>query len=483
MDSLINIIGTNLLKYILIANLIFILITILIERRNPLYSLFWVLLLIIFPYLGFLIYLYLGISFRKRRLSNKATTFKHTVSRRKISVSGKKNLFKWQNLMTFLEMSAENPPTFNNSLKFYFEGNDFYEELKKELRNAKNTINMEYYIFRFDKIGKEILEILKEKSREGVKINLTIDGVNNDNLKIKKFISDSNIDLNFFFKTLIPFFNIRVNYRNHKKVTVIDSRVAFLGGMNIGDEYTGKSKFGHWRDTSFKILGDAVLDLEEEFFYTLDITKKNYVNYDELIIEEKLLLDENSVEVKNEGALCVQVLSSGPNYEFRTLRDSFIKLIQEAKKSIWIQTPYFVPDDILLDSLKIAILSGIDVKIMIPEKADHILIYWVNQFYAGDLLELGASIYKYDKGFLHSKILIVDDEVVSIGTGNFDYRSFYLNFEININVYEKEISNLLKEQFLKDINDSKKVLLNDFKKRSIFSKILESIFRLLSPIL
>ncbi len=177
------------------------------------------------------------------------------------------------------------------------------------------------------------------------------------------------------------------------------------------------------------------------------------------------------------------MVSSGPNYEFRTLRDNFLKLIQTANTSILIQTPYFVPDDSLLDALKTAIMSGIDVKIMIPNRADHLFIYWVNQFYVGELLKIGASVYRYEKGFLHSKVIIVDNEIVSIGTCNFDYRSLYLNFEINVNVYEKLTAIEFKNQFYRDINDSKKLDFEDFEQRSIFIRIKESILRLLSPVL
>ena len=178
----------------------------------------------------------------------------------------------------------------------------------------------------------------------------------------------------------------------------------------------------------------------------------------------------------------MQLISSGPNYEFPVIRDNYIKLIQEARKSVFIQTPYFVPDDLLLDTLKSAVLSGIDVKIMIPNKADHPFIYWVNQYYVGELLRLGANIYRYENGFIHSKTILVDEEVISVGTCNFDYRSFYLNFEINLNIYNKDVANSFKIQYYKDIAISKKLTFNDFKRRSIFTKVKESVCRLLSPI-
>ena len=219
-----------------------------------------------------------------------------------------------------------------------------------------------------------------------------------------------------------------------------------------------------------------VATFEKEFYFALSIVKNKFLKDEKLPVEPTLKYEE-------EKSIYMQLISSGPNYEFPVIRDNHIKLIQEAKKSVFIQTPYFVPDELLLDTLKTAILSGIDVKIMIPNKADHLFIYWVNQYYIADLLRLGAHIYRYENGFIHSKTLLIDEEVISVGTCNLDYRSFYLNFEVNLNVYNKEVANAFKVQYYKDIAISKKLTFNDFAKRSIFTKIKESVFRLLSPIL
>lgn len=334
---------------------------------------------------------------------------------------------------------------------------------------------MEYFIFQFDGIGKEIADLLIKKVNEGVEVNLIIDGVNLANFKLKRYFKNTGVNLYLFFRTYIPLFNVRINYRDHRKVTIIDNRVAFVGGMNIGDEYLGKGKIGYWRDTSVKIYGDIVSSFEKEFYFSLSIVKNKY-------LRDEKISNEISLKYEEDDNVYMQVISSGPNYEFPAIRDNYIKLIQEARKSVFIQTPYFVPDDLLLDTLKSAVLSGIDVKIMIPNKADHPFIYWINQYYVGELLRLGANIYRYENGFIHSKTILVDEEVVSVGTCNFDYRSFYLNFEINLNIYNKEVANSFKTQYYKDIAISKKLTFNDFKRRSIFTKVKESVCRLLSPI-
>lgn len=471
------------LNYVWIANLFFIVVIVLMEKRNPLYTILWIFILTIFPYVGFFVYLFLGMSFTKERVANKFYKRNKIRLDRDISKSEKEELKRWKGLLTYLHSTSNNSLNMNNTIDIYNEGIDFFDSLKEEIKNAKISINMEYFIFKFDNLGKEIAQLLVEKAKQGIKINLMIDGVNRANNKLIKFFKNSGVEINFFFRTHIPLFNVRINYRDHRKITIIDSKIAFIGGMNIGDEYLGNSDMGYWRDTSIKIIGDTVIDLEREFHFILGVTKKQEIKYDKTKYEYLEFLKEELDIKEDKNLKNIQVVSSGPNYEFRTLRDNFLKLIQTANTSILIQTPYFVPDDSLLDALKTAIMSGIDVKIMIPNRADHLFIYWVNQFYVGELLKIGASVYRYEKGFLHSKVIIVDNEIVSIGTCNFDYRSLYLNFEINVNVYEKLTAVEFKNQFYRDINDSKKLDFEDFEQRSIFIRIKESILRLLSPVL
>ena len=463
------------LQYVWIANLFFAIVIIMVEKKNPLYTIFWIFLLYLLPYIGFFIYLFFGLTFKKKRVANKIYKLKKLRSRKNVSESDREELRRWKGLITYLEMSTDNYITSNNDIQLYFTGKEFFSNLKKEIANAKKFINMEYFIFQFDGIGKEIADLLIKKANEGVEVNLIIDGVNLANFKLKRYFKNTGVNLYLFFRTYIPLFNVRINYRDHRKVTIIDNRVAFVGGMNIGDEYLGKGKIGYWRDTSVKIYGDIVSSFEKEFYFSLSIVKNKY-------LRDEKISNEISLKYEEEDNVYMQVISSGPNYEFPAIRDNYIKLIQEARKSVFIQTPYFVPDDLLLDTLKSAVLSGIDVKIMIPNKADHPFIYWINQYYVGELLRLGANIYRYENGFIHSKTILVDEEVVSVGTCNFDYRSFYLNFEINLNIYNKEIANSFKTQYYKDIAISKKLTFNDFKRRSIFTKVKESVCRLLSPI-
>ena len=427
------------LQYVWIANLFFAIVIIMVEKKNPLYTIFWIFLLYLLPYIGFFIYLFFGLTFKKKRVANKIYKIKKLKSIKNVHGSDKEELRRWKGLITYLEMSTDNYITSNNDIQVYFAGEEFFSDLKKEIANAKKFINMEYFIFQFDGIGKEIADLLIKKAKEGVEVNLIIDGVNLANYKLKSYFKNTGVHLYLFFRTYIPIFNIRINYRDHRKVTIIDNRVAFVGGMNIGDEYLGKGKIGYWRDTSVKIYGDIVSTFEKEFYFSMSIVKNKF-------LKDEKTSNEISLKYEEEDNVYMQVISSGPNYEFPAIRDNY-------------------------------------VKIMIPNKADHPFIYWINQYYVAELLRLGANIYRYENGFIHSKTILVDEEVVSVGTCNFDYRSFYLNFEINLNIYNKDVANSFKTQYYKDIAISKKLTFADFKKRSIFTKVKESVFRLLSPIM
>jgi cardiolipin synthase len=251
---------------------------------------------------------------------------------------------------------------------------------------------------------------------------------------------------------------------------------AFVGGINIGDEYLGLSpKMGFWRDRHLKIRGSAVETLQLRFlmdwwFTTKDATAKNL---DLKYFPPKIC----------QGKTGIQIVSSGPDSKWRAIRNGYLKMINEAKKRIYIQTPYFIPDDSLLESLKVAALSGVDVRIIIPDKPDHMFVYWASLSYAGELLKAGIRVFTYQKGFIHSKMIVVDDMVSTVGTANFDIRSFKLNFEVNAFIYDESVTKKLQEQFEIDLKDSEEITLERYHKRSTKIKFKESVSRLLSPIL
>ena len=327
--------------------------------------------------------------------------------------------------------------------------------------------------------GSEILSILEEKAAKGVEVRLLYDSVGSRTLNkrvLKNFISVGG-KTGEFFPSWLKIINLNMNFRNHRKIVVIDNKIGFVGGFNVGDEYLGKNeKFGYWRDTHVKIEGDAVKDLNLRF-----LADWRYATKEEVDIEH-IVEEESRVCTGNKG---IQILSSGPNLSDRfEIKLAYLKMIQKAKKYIYIQSPYLIIDNSISDALKLAALSGVDVRIMIPGKGDHPFVYWANLSYAGDLLDFGVKIYHYDRNaFLHAKTLVIDDEICSVGTANMDTRSFELNFEINAYIYSSDIACKQKKQFEKDILKSNQLTLEMYKGRNNKTKIKEGLSKLFSSIL
>lgn len=479
---MVTFIEANLL---LVLNIFFIMIVIFFERKRVINTLGWVLILSLTSYIGFFFYLFFGLGFRKRkRLKNNNDNFifqKFLIRRNELiektnKIELKKDYF---DLVYYLEYNLKSLYYPSNEITLYTDGVDFFNVLKQNIANAKVFIHIEYYIFRNDTLGTEIKNLLIKKAKEGVEIKFIYDGMGSLSVKDRFFndLREAGAEVECFFPpTLLPF-NIRWNFRNHRKIVVIDGQEAYVGGFNVGDEYLGKNKkFGYWRDTQLKIEGDIIDSIEAEFLMDWLFVKKQKISKD-------FETDKYFPKREPKGSIDMQICSSGPNYDHPYIKDSIVKLISKAKKSIYIQTPYFIPDDTIQDLLKIAVLSGVRVNIMIPNKPDHIFVYWATLYNAGELLELGAKVYTYENGFLHSKVLIVDDEVSTIGTANMDMRSFYVNFEIKTIIYNEAFALKLKEEFYRDIKLSKELTLEKYRNRGRKVKIKESISRLVSPIL
>lgn len=278
-----------------------------------------------------------------------------------------------------------------------------------------------------------------------------------------------------FFPSRIPLLNLRLNYRNHRKLAIIDGHYGYIGGFNIGDEYLGKSKrFGPWRDTHLKLEGSAVQQIQVQF-----ILDWNLASTAQLPLE----LDYFRVSSECEGSVGMQIVSSGPDSVLEQIKNSYLKMIYAAKESIYLQTPYFIPDDSLLTALKLASISGVNVKVMIPNKPDHKLVYWASSFYLGELLESGVQVYLYNSGFIHAKTIVVDGKLASVGTANIDIRSFRLNFEMNAFIYDTATSTRLQRIFERDMRSSTELTRDTYHNRSLLLKFKESLARLLSPIL
>lgn len=469
-------------------NIIFALIVIFFERKRPMYTLLWITLLLLTSYLGFLAYLFFGLKFYKKRKVTKfysRTFFKelYQTDGYKLKLVEKRN-----QMINYINNTVGSKVTYYNNVFFYKEGNSFFKDMLEDIKNAKESINMEFFIFSDDEFGKIIYDELEKKSLEGVSVKIIVDGVGTRCLTRarKKSLKKNNIELKVFFPSTFPFIkigNIRANYRDHRKICIIDSLISYTGGFNIGKEYIGKGKLGSWRDTGARIEGEASIDIEREFYINWSFLQKKHLDYAETdkILRKKInKVHENLKKYDVNG---VQLVSSGPNYETRTIRDCYIRMIMEAKRSIYIETPYFVPDDFLLDCLRMALKSGVEVKIIIPFYPDHPFVQWANQNFSIEMLKEGAEVYKYKEGFLHSKLLIIDNEILSFGSANFDYRSLYQNFEMNCIVYDIELIGYLREVFFEDISKSIRLTKDRINNRGKIEKIKEAICRLMSPII
>ncbi|OPJ56000.1 cardiolipin synthase [Alkalithermobacter paradoxus] len=472
-------------------------IIIFLENRDPAKTIAWLLVFILFPVSGFIIYLLFGQNIRKKKIFKtqklllelkSSNTFKsikefeNLVAIQKNAIT--ENLlfddegsFAKKRIMNLLLNMGRSPFTLNNKIKILTNGEEKFNELANDLENAKDHIHMEYYIIKDSQIGRTIKEILVRKAKEGIDVRILYDDVGSWRLWFKKSFFDEmrkeGVKIYPFLPSLLPFLNRKINYRNHRKITVIDGKIGYIGGINIGDEYLGKSKrFGFWRDTHMKIEGEAVYMMQLTFLFDWYFSSKT------LLFDKKYFPRLGFC-----GESIVQIVSSGPDSDWEAIHQAYFTAICQAKKRIYIQTPYFIPDESILMALKSAALSGVDVKIIFPGKPDNKVVYLASLSYFKDILKAGGKVYLYQKGFLHSKILILDDDISSVGTANMDMRSFMLNFEINGFIYDKQIAKELLDDFVKDIEDSKEITLDEYINRPMIQKIKESASRLLSPIL
>lgn len=471
-----------ILAFVHILDLVTICYMVFKERRTGTSIIAWTLILILMPFLGFVIYLFIGRKIGKPNMyvfnKDEFKVFKYYLKENEKNVKVYSNNKHSDMIRAFTELDYS-PYRENNHVSLYSDGEVFFNELLSEIKGAKKSINIQFYIFRTDRVGTEILNALIEKAKEGVKVNFLFDSIGSKSLKKSTLNELVKVGGEYavFFPSWLKVININMNFRNHRKVVVIDNRIGFIGGFNIGDEYRYKSKkYGYWRDTHIKIEGSAVLDLNIRF-----LVDWKYASKKDIDIKSSLIVNNNYIY----GNDAIQILASGPNEDNRfEIKLGYLKMIQKAKRYLFIQSPYFILDSSIYDSIKLASLSGVDVRIMVPGKGDHPFVYWANLSYVGKLLPYGVKIYHYNKeDFLHAKTIVIDDEVCSIGTANMDIRSFELNFEINAFIYSSHVSILQRNEFLKDISNSKELTLNEYNKRGEWVKFKESFSQLFSSLL
>lgn len=479
-------IAVVILGVLFVLNVVFSCVVVFLERRNVSATWAWLMVLTFIPVLGFLLYIIFGQNLSRQKIF-KWDKQEHTYLQRAVFAQMKlieENRSQYhepiiQNYKDLIFLHLNNNEalfTKNNSLSIFTDGHKKFDALLKDIKEAKEHIHLIYYIIRDDELGQKIADALIEKAKEGVAVRVLYDDSGSKHLsrRFKKQIAQAGGFIEAFFPGKIPLINLRINYRNHRKIAIIDSKIGYLGGFNIGNEYLGlNKKFGYWRDTHLRIQGEAVSNLQSRFLLDWNQASKFKLAFKDFYYP---------TQVKY-GEIGIQIVSSGPDSEWETIKHGYIKMILSAKKSVYIQTPYLIPDDSLLDALKIASLSGIDVQIMIPNKPDHPFVYWATYTNAGQLLKAGIKIFTYNNGFLHAKMIVVDDKIASVGTANIDVRSFRLNFEVNAFLYHSDTTKKLAEIFYEDKRMSSELTMEKYQNRSFIIRIKESISRLLSPIL
>lgn len=472
--------------------------SIILENRDPARTVTWLLIFILFPGIGLVIYAILGRNMRKRklfktqklassiregkvfenleRIEEIANIEQSTINTNQLLNENIEDYSK-KRVISLLLNTGKLPFTTNNKVSVYIDGNEKFKNLLEDIKNAKNHIHLEYFIIKDSEIGRELKDLLIKKSNEGVKIRILYDDVGCWRFWFyRKFFNEmkeDGIEIVAFLPAKFPLTGGKLNYRNHRKIAIIDGKIGYTGGINIGDEYMGKNKkFGYWRDTHIKIEGTSVYMLQMIFLTDWYYTTK------EIITEDKYFPSPQRC-----GNSMVQIIASGPDSDWESIRYAYFSAICQAKKSIYIETPYFIPDESILIALKSAALSGVDVRIVFPKIADHKMVNNASYSYFDDILKSGGKVYLYTKGFIHSKIMTIDDKIASTGSANMDLRSFMLNFEINAFIYDKEIVERMNKDFFEDLNNSEELTLDEFSKRKLGKKVRESIARLFSPIL
>ncbi len=467
---------------ILILNVIFAVTIVFFERRNPTAAMAWLMVLFLLPPVGFFLYLLFGQNYTRQRMfvvkeREDRRFLREVFEEQHREFADPRYRFTTPEATAFREtivLLLRNNRAFlteKNRVDVYTRGEDKFGALFAAIREARHHIHMEYFVVNNDELGRAVVHALAEKARAGVEVRLLFDAMGTraggGSRKAFSELTDAGGKIGVFFPSFY-----RVNYRNHRKIAVIDGVMGFIGGFNIGDTYLGKGPLGRWRDTAIRISGSGAQMLQFRFF--LDW---NYTTGENLVLDGRYFPDPGAP-----GTTPVQIVSGGPDTRWNPIKEGYIKLINSARESVYIQTPYFIPDGSVTDALRLAALSGVDVRIMIPCKPDHPFVYWATLSFIGDLLDAGVRAYTYDDGFLHAKTIVVDGKAGSVGSANWDIRSFRLNFEANAFFYDAAVGAELVRVFEEDLAVSTEITPERYRARSRLVRMKESVSRLFSPL-
>ncbi|WP_274365559.1 cardiolipin synthase [Paenibacillus thermotolerans] len=476
-----------LIGLVYLLNIVLAAVVIFKERKDVGSTWAWLLVLFFIPVLGFIMYLLTAQNFRRKHLFywedwGKVGVEQLLAEQLTRIESGR---FHYGNEtsrankdLIYMQLCNNNAfYTEDNELDIFTDGEAKFSRLFQDIEAARDYIHVQYYIIQNDKLGRRLIDALTEKAKQGVKVRVLYDELGSRGLKrgfFRKYREAGGL-AEAFFPSKLRLLNFRINFRNHRKLVIIDGKIGYVGGFNVGDEYLGlNERFGYWRDTHLRIQGTAVYALHMRFILDWNqASSRNVIHYAPSLFPP----------MESKGDVGLQIVTSGPDSDFEHIKNGYMKMIASAKESIYIQTPYFIPDSSLMDAIRIAALSGVAVHLMIPDKPDHIFVYWATLSYVGELLKAGVKVYQYNNGFIHAKTIVVDERLASVGTANIDNRSLKLNFEVNAFIYDESVSKRLADIFAQDLAVSRPLYLEQYERRPGWVRFKESISRLLSPIL
>ncbi len=474
---------------IILINEIAAIYTVFREKRDIAATWAWLLVLTLIPVIGFIIYAFLGRKLPHRRLNLMKT---QTQLRIQEAIDRQKQQFInmpkprhtttqiYRRTVRLFQRLDDSFLSQHNQVTIYTDGEKLFRQMFDEIAAAKKSIHIEFYTIYNDQIGNQLRTLLERKAAEGVEVRVLYDSWGSMGVRQSFYdgLRERGGHATQFLLTHNNLFDFRLNYRDHRKIVVLDGKIGYVGGFNVGDQYLGRlPKFGPWRDTHLRIIGGGVYGLQRRFIgdwnASVSCSSEKLNHYRQYFPE---------IQVQH-GSTALQVVSSGPESELEKIKLGYLRLINTAQDHIWIQTPYLIPDDSVLDALRVATHSGIDVRIMIPCKPDHPFVYRATQYYAHVLANEGVTIYTYQRGFLHAKTMMIDGKMSSVGSANLDFRSFKLNFEINAFIYDSDTTDQLEQIFVNDIRNSRVVTAAVFDQQSRWLRFKQRFSRLLSPIL
>lgn len=459
----------------------------LLDNRETATTLSWLLVFLFFPFVGIVFYFLFGRGMRKKvrktllrqnlegRLAGQGRAMVERQKRVMDVLLGRYVTPAEKKLMRLMYRNSDSILSSKNQVRVFFNGRDKFDQLMEDLGKAQRYIHMEYFIWKNDYLSQKVVRILQERAAQGVEVRILYDAIGNYlSGRYRRKLRAMGIKIYPYFNFASPFRIHTLNYRNHRKIVLIDGTTGYLGGMNMGEEYIdGGRRFPHWRDTHLRIQGEAVAVLQE-------IYKVSWFN----TTREELTMESDTAFDTMEGdPVHVQITTSGPDSAWESIQQLYFLLISSAEHSIYIHTPYFIPDASIVMALKTAALGGIDVRIILTGLLDKRLPYWAALTFIGDLLTAGVRFFYYNRGFMHAKTIVVDDKCCSVGTANMDIRSFQLNYEINALMYDELLAGKIVAMFYQDLEFCREFTRADYDKISRPSQLRNSLARLFAPLL